>query len=570
MDQLNAVAPGGSHQVAFRQNIFAFYAQDGWRATRTFTINYGLRYEMATKVKDANTVPAYTVNGYTVAAAGFQEIQSLSNCTAGTTACGPVGTDSPINSNPTLWDFEPRVGFAWNLFKSTVLHAGIGMFDVLPLPYVFGLNTAATAPFQIIGADKNASLGTGQADPNVSFDRQKVRNRYIQPDPKRADVYNWNVYLQQKLGANFTLMVGYVGSRSLHLSAAADDINLVQPTAVAGVGLVFPCDPSQLSPGQTCSDTQTGTRIDSNWGGGAGIRPVIFDGASSYNGFQSMVQKMIGHGVQGQFAYTFSHCNDLSSAPVTGDTYLNSIAVPLLLSKSARVGACDFDIRQVGSGNLIWDVPAPHSFRGFSKFATNGWELGTIVMLQSGAPFTVTTGDGNDPLGTGFNGDFSMDFASLKSGCNAIHGGINYLNTNCFTPPTAPTSLAVASTANPLGCAPNSFLNYNGAPPSGQQFCSNVLGNTSRNQFYGPSLKTVDLSLFKNDSIPRISETFKVQFRAEFFNVFNHTNFLSPGFLNTFGQNNSVFDFDGSTLPTALNQTSTASRQIQLGAKIVW
>lgn len=571
-DKLNAVAPGGSHQVAFRQNIIAFYAQDDWRVRPNLTFNYGLRYEMTTKAKDANTLPAYTVNGYSVAAAGFQEIQSLSNCTPGTTACGPVGTSSPTHSNPTVWNFEPRIGLAWNIFGSgnTVLHAGVGMFDVLPLPYVFGLNTAATAPFQIIGSDKHATLGTGQPDPNISFDRQKIRNRYIQPNPKRADVYNWNVYVQQNLGASFTLMVGYVGSRSLHLSAAADDINLVQPTFVAGTGIVFPCDPSQLGAGQTCADTQTGTRIDSNWGGGAGIRPVIFDGASSYNSIQSQLQKQMGHGIQGQFAYTFSHCNDLSSAPVTGDTYLNSIAVPLMLVKKARVGACDFDIRQVGSGNLIWDVPAPHAAHGITNFVTNGWELGGIVTLQSGAPFTVTAGDGNDPLGTGFNGDFSMDFASIISGCNPIHGGINYLNANCFTPPTAPASLAVATTANPFGCAPNSFPNYGGMVPSGQQFCSNVLGNTHRNQFYGPSLKTVDMSLFKNNKVPRISETFNVQFRAEFFNILNHTNFLSPGFLNTFGQNNSVYDFDGSSLPTALNQTSTTSRQIQLGAKVVW
>jgi hypothetical protein len=80
----------------------------------------------------------------------------------------------------------------------------------------------------------------------------------------------------------------------------------------------------------------------------------------------------------------------------------------------------------------------------------------------------------------------------------------------------------------------------------------------------------VDFSIFKNTGVPRISETFNVQFRAEFFNVLNHTNFLSPGFLNTFGQNNSAFDFDGSSLPTALNQTSTTSRQIQLGLKLVW
>jgi hypothetical protein len=104
------------------------------------------------------------------------------------------------------------------------------------------------------------------------------------------------------------------------------------------------------------------------------------------------------------------------------------------------------------------------------------------------------------------------------------------------------------------------------------QYCSNVLGNSGRNHFHGPRLTTVDLSIFKNTRIPAISETFNIQFRAEFFNVLNHTNFLSPGFLNTFGQNNSVIRIDGKVVPgdTALNQTSTTSRQIQLGLKVIW
>jgi hypothetical protein len=232
------------------------------------------------------------------------------------------------------------------------------------------------------------------------------------------------------------------------------------------------------------------------------------------------------------------------------------------------VGACDFDIRQTLTGSVIWDIPGPKS--GIAGFIGGGWELGTIVTASTGAPFTVTVGDGNDPLGTGFNGDFSMNYANLVPGCNPIHGGVNYLNTACFTPPTAPASLAPATTANPFGCAPLSYSNSPVIPPSGQQFCSNVLGSSGRNRFYGPGLTTVDFSIFKNTHVPKISETFNVQFRAEFFNVLNHTNFLSPGFLNTFGQNNSVFDFDGSSLPTALNQTSTTSRQIQLGLKLVW
>ena len=574
-DQLNALAPGGSHEVGFRQSLFAGYIQDDWRARKTLTVNLGLRYEMTTRPTDANQVPGYTIpgTGYSVAAAGFQEIISLSNCTQSPTACGPVGVSSPLLRNPTTKNFEPRIGLAWDPFHDgkTAVRAGFGMFDVLPLPYEFGLNTAATAPFQIIGTAKGSTLGTG-INPNVSFNPLKIRNRFIDAYPKRAEVLNWNFNIQRQLAEGFTMLVGYVGSRSVHLSAASDDVNLVQPTAVNGVGLVFPCDPTAaVAAGGTCANQQTGTRIDPNWGGGAGIRPVLFDGASSYNALQSQLRKSFRSGVQGQVSYTFGKCRDLSSAPVTGDTFLNSIAVPLMLIKSARLGACDFDIRQVLSGTLMWDLPSMKHSGALLSTLTGGWELGTIVTATTGAPFTVTVGDGNDPLGTGFNGDFSMDLASLTPGCNPIHGGLNYLNVNCFTPPTAPASLAAATTANPFGCAPTSFPAYTGsAPPSGMQVCSNVLGNTRRNQFYGPGQTTVDFSIFKNTRIPAISETFNVQFRAEFFNILNHTNFLSPGFLNTFGQNNSVFDFDGSTLPTALNQTATTSRQIQLGLKLIW
>jgi Carboxypeptidase regulatory-like domain len=558
-DKLNALAPGGSHEVGFRQSLFAGYFQDDWRVRPSLTVNLGLRYEMTTRPKDANSVPGYAVSGYTVAAAGFQEITTLENCTASPTACGPVGVDSPILSNPTTKNFEPRIGLEWDPFRDgkTAVRAGFGMFDVLPLPYVFGLNTAATAPFQIIGSDKTATLGTGTPDTNISFDPQKIRNRYIDPHPHRAYVMNWNFNVERELPGNWTVLAGYVGSRSLHLSAAADDINLVQPSIVPGVGVVFPLD---------------GARIDSNWGGGAGIRPVKFDGQASYNGFQTQVKHRLARGVQGQASYTYGDCRDTSSAPVTGDTFLNSIAVPLMLVKSARVGACDFDIRQVFSGTLMWELPSPKNSSALVSTLLGGWEVGTIVTATTGAPFTATVGGGNDPLGTGFNGDFSMDFANLLTGCNPISGAKppnSYLNLNCFTLPTAPLSFS--------GCAPNSFPNAPQPAPSGMQYCSNVLGNSGRNRFYGPRLTTVDFSIFKNTRIPTISETFNLQFRAEFFNILNHTNFLSPGFLNTFGQNNSVFDSDGSSFcpsisncQTALNQTSTTSRQIQLGLKVIW
>jgi hypothetical protein len=522
-NRLNALAPGGSNEVAIRESLFAGYVQDDWRWRPNFTVNMGVRYEFTTLPKDANN--------------RIQEITTLVNCATPGVApgpgspCGPVHVDSFIKDNPTTKNFEPRIGFSWDPFKTgkTAVRGGFGIFDVLPLPYEFGLNTAATSPFQIIGFDPVATLGGG-IDPKISFNPNKVRNRYVDQNPKRADVLNWNVNVQRELASTWTVIVGYVGSHSVHLSVAADDVNLVPPV-MTPAGIVIPSNTYQIDP---------------NWGGGnggitpggpggAGIRPVFFDGESTYHGFQAQLKKTMSHGLQGQVSYTYGDCKDTSSAPVTGDTYVNSIAVPLLLSKQYRVGACDFDIRHTLVGTFIWDIPGPKS--GARSYALGGWELGTILTATSGSPFTVTFGGGGDPLNTGYNGDFSMDYADRVSGCNPTpgvtsnaQGRLLAFNPNCFAP--AP---AVAGGV--------------------------LVGNSGRNAFYGPHLTTVDFSIFKNF---QFLEKLKLQFRAEFFNVLNHPNFAAPNFLND--SNNSIDTANAGVI----GSTSTSSRQIQLGLKLVW
>lgn len=553
--QLNALAPGTSHPVRIRESLFGVYLHDDWRFRQNLTLNMGLRYEMT-------TVP-------TEATGQFQNITTLANCTSSPTACTPVAVDSPLSRNPTLKNFEPRVGFAWDPFNNgkTAIRGGFGLFDVLPLPYIFALNDAATAPFQIIGADPTAQLGTPSGN-KVSFNPSRVRNRFIDPSPSRGYTMNWNVNVQREFAQGWTAFAGYVASRSLHLPISADDINLVQPTLTSS-GLLFPCVVANLGPGSGCWNTTTGTRLDPNAGGTAGIRPVLFDGAASYESFQAKLSKALTHGIQGQLSYTLGNCMDRGSNAHTGDPYLNTIAVPILGSKLYRVGACDFDIRHTLIGTFIWNVPGPPSASGLVGVLTKGWEAGTILTATSGAPFTPTLGGGGDPLGTGFNGDFSMDFVNLASGCDPIHGGVNYLNLNCFSLPQSNSSIAAQ-------CQPFGFLTPSAANPAGSPgiagTCSNLVGNAGRNSLYGPHLTTVDFSLFKNTHIPRISETFNVQFRAEFFNLLNHPNFGAPGFLNTAGQNNSIFDANGALLARAgaLNSTSTSSRQIQLGLKLVW
>jgi hypothetical protein len=343
-------------------------------------------------------------------------------------------------------------------------------------------------------------------------------------------VLNWNLNIQRQLGASWTLIAGYVGSRSVHLSVAADDINLVPPVQTSA-GIVIPSDTYQIDPNWAGANGG----VTPGAPGGAGIRPVIFDGESSYNGFQAQLRRDMSHGLQGQVSYTLGKCRDTSSAPVTGDTYVNSVAVPLLLSKAYRIGACDFDVRNTLVGTLIWDVPGPKS--GLVSYLAGGWQVGTILTATSGSPYTVTVGGGGDPLNTGFNGDFSMDYADLISGCNATPG----VTTN--------------ASGQLLAFNPNCFAV---APP----VVGGVLvGNSGRNRFYGPGLTTVDFSTFKNFSF---REKLKVQFRAEFFNVLNHPNFAAPNFLND--SNNSIDTSNAGVI----GSTSTASRQIQLGLKLVF
>lgn len=524
--------PGGATEVGVRESLFAGYFQDDWRVRSNLTLNLGLRYEITTNPSEAHNK--------------FQQVTTLQGCSASLTACTPVPVSSPFAKNPTLRNFEPRIGFAWDPHGTgkTALRGGFGVFDVLPLPYIFGLNTSATFPFQIAGSYPNSKLGT-PSDPNT-FSKGKIRQRFIEQNPKRSYVLNWNLNVQRELLPSWTLLVGYVGSRSVHLPLSSDDANLVQPT-LTSAGLIFPIG---------------GSKLDPNVGP---IRPVLFDSAATYHGLQTQLRKTISKGFQGQLSYTYGKCRDLGSAPHTGDPYLNTVAVPILSSKLFRLGACDFDIRHNLVGTFIWGVPGPKSSVGFVNSVLGGWEVATIISRTSGAPFTPTVGGGGDPLGTKSDGDFSMDFASLLPGCNPIHGGPNYLNLNCFTLPTAPASFAAQ-------CRPFSTPDPSVTAPAGTVFCSNLLGNAGRNSLYGPGLANVDFSIFKNTRIAKISEAFNVQFRAEFFNVLNHPNLAAPGFLNA-TQNNSIFDPNGKLqrkTAGVLNGTSTTSRQIQLGLKLVW
>jgi hypothetical protein len=186
--------------------------------------------------------------------------------------------------------------------------------------------------------------------------------------------------------------------------------------------------------------------------------------------------------------------------------------------------------------------------------------------VSDGVPFTPTWATGGDPQGLLNSDDWAFPNRLNTPGCATLTNPgnpNNYIKTQCFSVPTAPNAAFWAANCDP---APPSL----GGPvdPASLQ-CFNLRGNAGRNLLTGPGTTNLDFSVFKNQSIKKISESFNVQFRAEFFNIMNHANFEIPSI--ALGRTD-IFDGSGSPLATAgvLNATSTQGREIQFALKFGW
>jgi hypothetical protein len=545
-----ATIPGNLTERGIRQTLYGGYVQDDWRVRPHLTVNLGLRYEMT-------TVPT--------------EVQGkLSNLRTMTSS--QIFTGSPYFNNPTLRNFEPRVGLAWDPFGDgkTSVRAAFGFFDVVPLPAAFSLAIDQSAPFyKFFTASPAAGCNpfptcVGDANNNSNPLATTLQNAFVQFNPARNYVMIWSLNIQRELAKDTSVMVGYVGNRGVHMLNREDDINSVIPTQTAqGLLMPFgvpipPCTEATLSivTGGSC-------KVNPNVGD---VRGLYWTGDAFYDALEVEVKKKFGSRLNIQGSYTWGKAIDTGSATVIGDPFQTSISSPYFFCKSCRRGLSDFNIAQSFSAHVLWNVPSPKNLGVIGSQALGGWQLGSIITAQTGVPFTpIITGD---VLGLGSADPWA--FPSLVPGCNPINGnfktgaGPSYYNQQCFTFPqqrSIPDAL----------CNHTSDANGNHLP-----FCLNEFGNVGRNSLVGPKLVDVDFSVYKNFPIRKISESFNVQFRAELFNVFNHANFAPPinnvAILQT---NSSVDAFGnpiilGSTIPTAgsLDRTTTTSRQIQFGLKL--
>lgn len=498
---LGATLPGSLSPRDIRQSLIAGYVQDDWRLRRNLTLNLGVRYEFS-------TVPT-EVNG---------KLDNLRSLTAAAPTLG-----SPYFSNPTYRNFEPRVGFAWDPFHDgkTAVRGAFGVYDVLPLIYEFTLAISETAPFYKIGTSGSLPAGSfpTAAATLIQNDPASLQTGYVQPNPPRNYVMNWNLTLQRQLSRNLTAMIGYVGNRGVHMLNREDDANTVLPT-MTPQGLMWP------------SPVGSGTRLNPNVGA---IRALYWGGNSFYDALEAQVIKRFSSGFTVQTGYTWGKAIDTGSASVIGDPFQNSISSPYYFCNSCRRGLSDFNVAQSLTSHFLWELPVPKDWTqgAFRSSAFGGWELGGIFTAQSGVPFTAIMG--GDPLGLNSSDPWAFPNRVAGSGCSSLvnpGNPSNYIKLQCLSFP------------NP----------------------STLLGNLGRNTLIGPGLVDLDFAVFKNFPLHRLSETSKLQFRAEMFNILNHANFAPPI------ANETIFDQSGNPVPGAgaLNETTTSSRQIQFGLKLFW
>jgi len=481
-----------------RQTLFGTYAQDDIRLRRNLTINAGLRYEMATVPTEAHG--------------------RLSNLLHLTDAEPHLG--SPYFLNPTLRNFEPRVGFAWNPSASekTAIRGGFGIFDVLPLPYTFTLITPFSLPFsnRIFGDVLPAgSFPTGAFLQSAGTTTSGSAS-YVEHAPKRSYVMQWNLSASREIPANIVLTIGYVGSRGVHQPFRVDNFNMVLPT-LTPAGYLFP-------------PVSSSQKLNPNFGRVTGM---LWQANSFYNALQTVITKRVSHGLQVRGAYTWAKSIDTLSATVADDAFPNGLLNPLFFDQRTTRGLSDFDVRQTFVSNFTWEVPAPKMRSRLKQWAFGGWQLGGIYRASSGQPFTPLLG--GDPLGMKLDETNEPPNRVLAPGCETLtnHGNPNnYIKTQCLAFPN-PASLR---------------------------------GNLGRNTLIGPGVSKFDASIFKNNHTRLFSENTNVQFRAEFFNLFNRANFASPT------DNLTVFDPAGNPIPSAglITSTQTPSRQIQFALKVIW
>jgi Carboxypeptidase regulatory-like domain/TonB-dependent Receptor Plug Domain len=482
------------------------YIQDKFQVSRRFVVNLGLRYDFETNPTEVhdqlyNLVNPITDTGFTHVPRAFEH-------------------------NPTRYNLEPRVGFAWDVFgnQKTSLRGGFGAFADLPLemqvqiaylfnPPIYNVTTILfpTIPNPFSGGGVNATGLPGGAQLSAYNTNM---NDYIME-------YNLNV--QQQVFRNTVLTVGYLGSRANHLYIG-QETNPCLPTSVEPDGTIV----------RAYANATACTPVNPHLSNVVMRYPV---GTSNYNSLQVALDKGLGKLVQFRTAYTYSKCLDYGSYYTgndsigpDGQTFGLQAGNLANVHRNVDYGPCDYDLRNNWTSNIIFQLP----FHG--NRIKDGWQVMGISSIHSGTPYSAYDAIDQANIGAGGAAD------------NAERPDVIGSNAN-------PTFIRKTS-SGVYGFNPNVFT----LQPAG------VFGDLGRNTLTAPGVREVDLGVAKTT---KISERTALQLRLDVFNVANHTNFSFPDAALFNGVTSTGVALRN---PAAglITSTSTTSRQLQLSARFTF
>lgn len=544
---LSSFGQGGAEFLNDRANFPGLYVQDSWKATRRLTLNYGLRWEVFEPWN--NTKGEQTLFNPANYAAGITSTASAT-LPAGMLVSGDAGMPQKGVYNKYK-QFMPRLSFAYDVTGDgkTVIRGGGGMFYQDRLSGFFNINQAAHTPFTInvslanpggkalggpfsnpycVGCTANsgnAVTGGATAGPinnpypytvpfpsNYVFPRPILLTEYDPSGNFRVPVTtDYNLTIERSLAAGFATRIAYVGSVSRH-----EFVNLdVNPAVNNGSGLSADQRRSyNTSPKVGPCTTAVGCQANFT-----SIVEANMSGSANYNSLQATMEKRMSHGFSLLFNYTWSKgLDDLPYAlGVSNTENLNageSYVYPVYPTgasswnpsdyKALDRGPSDFDHTHVISASYVYALPKLHTGSGFLNAIANGWRTNGIIQRRTGDALTAAVGASKDVSLSGLNQDRAQ-----------------YTGLPLYTK-QAGTGTCLAATAHCVNfIAPGALVvPTNSGPNSGTGF-----GNVVKGSIRGPNYVNWDASVIR--SFPIVGES-ALEFRAEYFDLLNHTELGNP------------------------------------------
>ena len=543
----------GPTELGFRERLFSAFAQDDYRVLPTLTINLGVRWEY---------------QGYVTEAHGLTSLLDPTlPGSIGMAGPGPLGSffigNPSVNRNPL--NFAPRLGFAWNPHSGRlVLRGGYGIyyssFAFTPLSeartspptnYTFSLSdftggntfdalVAGTAPFVAQSQSAVGSFGSLRNFGTITTVDRNMRNPYVQ---------QWNLTSEYQPLRSTVASIGYVGAQGTHLQAFIP-INPISPANVPAPATSLADEEVRINQFLSATGDAFGpgnNRADPRFDQVNRIAPAA---SSTYNALQLNLRSSYSHGLTLQAAYTYSRSIDNSSSSNPNQESFDPGVQQNTNALYLERGPSNFDIphRFVLTG--VWALPF---FQDRNDLLANvllkGWEFDSVNLWQSGIPANIYSGpvtvpNPSDPSGTGFStiSDVNIDGVTAPSGAdntraNCAAGGRNFK----------------------LGGAASIAAQTRYSQP----FLGND-GTCGRNSYRLNGLSEFDWAFAKLFQIKESgildSGPWRIQFRAEIFNIFNHPNLTAS--------NSSVLTLTNPRF--GLFDTAGAPRTIQLALKLYW